>query len=100
MSKLEEKVAELEAIVYALSEEVTIIKERNQRVEADKSWETSWLRIILISAVTYTVCSMLFFAIQIEHFMLNALIPTTGYALSTLSLQKIKARWHKRRSFL
>lgn len=38
-----------------LEEEIKHIKERNQRVEKDKAWETSWTRRICICILTYIV---------------------------------------------
>ena len=36
-----------------LEEEIQNIKIRNQKVEADKAWERSWLRSVIISSITY-----------------------------------------------
>ena len=38
-----------------LEKEINIIKERNKRVELDKSWETSWTRRICIMILTYII---------------------------------------------
>ena len=36
-----------------LQKEIELIKERNRRVETDKSWETSWFRRMIIMIFTY-----------------------------------------------
>lgn len=73
--------------------EIAAIKERNARVEADKAWETSGVRIFSISAITYVVASFLLYAIGVKTFFLSALVPTAGYYLSTQSLPFIKRWW-------
>lgn len=42
-----------------IEERLSAIEERNRRVEADKAWETSWLRILSISVITYVVAVLL-----------------------------------------
>lgn len=79
-----------------LEEEVARIKERNLRVEADKAWETSLFRKLLISAITYIVAALALYSIGVEDFYLGAIIPTLGFLLSTLSLPAIKKWWLKR----
>lgn len=74
-------------------EELRIIKERNARVEADKAWETSMFRKLLVSAVTYGVASAVLYSIGTPNFYLGAIIPTLGFFLSTLSLPGIKKWW-------
>ena len=38
-----------------LEKEIENIKERNKKVELDKSWETSWTRKICIMILTYNL---------------------------------------------
>ena len=80
-----------------IDREITKIHERNQRVEAEKAWEVSAFRIILICFVTYLTTAAVFAAIGVQNFLLNALIPTTGFFLSTQSLPPIKRWWITRR---
>ena len=42
----------------SIKEEIEKIKARNKKVEADKSWETSLTRKILIAFATYVVISL------------------------------------------
>jgi hypothetical protein len=74
-------------------QELVDIKARNARVEADKAWETSWLRRLIISAFTYVVAAIWLVVIKDTNPYLKALIPAIGYVLSTLSLGVIKRRW-------
>lgn len=81
----------------SLEQRVQRVEARNMGVEADKAWETSWTRRGLIAAFTYVVLSLYMWAIGIVHPWLSALIPTTGFVLSTLTLPYFKKLWLKRR---
>ena len=78
-----------------LTVEILAIKERNRRVEADKAWERSGIRIFSIAAITYIIAVLVMYAIGIANYLLSALIPTIGYFLSTQSLPIIKRWWVK-----
>jgi hypothetical protein len=73
--------------------EIKLIKERNKRVEADKAWETSKARRIIISVLTYFVVVIFLISIDVQHPWLNALVPTIGFLLSTLTLNYFKKIW-------
>jgi hypothetical protein len=73
--------------------EIENLKERNRRVELDKSWETSWARRILIAIFTYVVASVWLYVIHESSFWLKAVIPTAGYILSTISLSFLRKFW-------
>ena len=45
-----------------LEERVEKIEERNKKVEADKSWETSLARKIIIAIMTYVTIVLFFFS--------------------------------------
>jgi len=81
----------------ATRSEIKKIKERNARVEADKAWETSWMRRLLIAAVTYVLASLLLVWIKADRPFLAALVPTLGYILSTLTLPFAKKWWLQNR---
>lgn len=72
------------------------ILQRNNKVEADKAWETSKTRRGIIVLITYTVASLFMWRIGVSEPMVNALVPTGGYLLSTLSLPIIKTWWLKK----
>ena len=71
------------------------IEERNKRVELDKKWEGSWTRRGLLMIFTYLAIFLYFLAINIEHAYLNAVVPTIGFLLSTLTLPLFKRLWQK-----
>lgn len=71
--------------------------ERNARVEADKAWETSTIRIGAISLITYVSVAGLLYIIGVERFFLSALVPVAGFILSTQSLPVLKKWWVKNR---
>lgn len=78
--------------------EIVTIKERNARVELDKAWEVSSLRIGIVSAVTYLLAALTLWMIDAARPWLTALVPTLGFALSTFSIPPIKHWWIRRRS--
>lgn len=81
-----------------ISERIAALETRNARVENDKAWETSWTRRIGIMVLTYfVVVAYLHFVIKINPW-LNALVPVTGFFLSTLTLSYLKNTWIHRRS--
>jgi hypothetical protein len=85
--------SEIEARLARLEEEIMQIKSRNVRVEGDKAWETSCFRMIIIAAATYILAALVFWLIGVEHFLLNAVVPTLAYAVSSQSLPLIKKWW-------
>ncbi len=81
--------------IKSLEEEIKKIKERNSKVEADKAWETSWTRKILLSIFTYLAVSLYMYAISLPNPWLNAIIPSVAFLLSTLTLPSLKKLWGK-----
>lgn len=76
--------------------EIQKIKERNSRVEIDKEWETSYTRKIIIAVLTYLVIVLFFISANVANPFLNAIVPTLGFILSTLSLPYFKKIWIER----
>lgn len=74
------------------------ILKRNSRVELDKAWEVSLTRRAVIAAITYLTATAFLFIISNDLPFINALVPTGGYLLSTLSLPFVKSWWLKRRT--
>jgi hypothetical protein len=79
----------------SLEKRVAAIEKRNAKVELDKRWETSWARRLSISILTYVVVVTYLFAINNKQPFINAVVPATGFLLSTLVLRKIKLLWQK-----
>jgi len=73
------------------------IEARNRRVEADKAWETSWTRKAAIAVLTYLVVATYLYLIIGINPWLNALVPTVGFLLSTLTISYVKRLWIKNR---
>jgi hypothetical protein len=76
-----------------IKKEIDLIKERNKKVEADKAWETSGVRVASVLGMTYVVTAIVFYFLGVQNFLLNALIPTVGFYLSTQSLPLLKIWW-------
>jgi len=78
-----------------IKKDIQEIKERNTSVEKDKAWETSFLRKIIIAGLTYIVVVIFFTVAQLTNPLVNAIVPTLGFLLSTLSVSFIKKIWIK-----
>lgn len=78
-----------------LQEEIEAIKERNHRVELDKTWETSYTRKALLIIFTYLAIGFYLRAINISRPWLNAIVPAIAFLLSTLTLPFFKKVWQK-----
>ncbi len=78
-----------------IKKDIREIKERNARVEADKAWETSLFRKILIAVLTYIVIVLFFTFAGLSEPLVNAIVPTIGFVLSTLSVPVFKKIWLK-----
>lgn len=76
-----------------IEERLQVIEQRNRRVESDKRWETSATRRLFIAAITYCTAAVFLWLISAGSPFINALVPTGGYLLSTLSLPWIKRLW-------
>lgn len=75
--------------------EIEKIIKRNKKVEADKAWETSYSRKILIAVLTYVVIVLFFYFAWFDKPLINAIVPTTWFLLSTLSMWLFKKMWIK-----
>ncbi len=74
---------------------LAVIEQRNKRVELDKSWEGSYARRGLIVLFTYISIGLYMWAIGVSEPLLNAVIPSIGFTLSTLTLPYFKNIWIK-----
>jgi len=81
-----------------LQKEIQAIKKRNRRVEADKARETSRTRRISIALLTYAVIVLFFYTAELPKPWINAIVPTIGFLLSTLSIWLFKKIWLKKYS--
>lgn len=83
--------------IESLQKDIDDIKTRNQRVEKDKAWETSWTRRIIIFILTYIVIVVFFLIVKLPDPFLNALVPATAFVLSTMTVGMIKRIWLKKK---
>jgi sterol desaturase/sphingolipid hydroxylase (fatty acid hydroxylase superfamily) len=83
------------ATIENLEERITKIEKRNREVGLSKSWEISWTRKIVVAIFTYLAIALyLQFIVGINPWI-NALVPTAGFLLSTLTLPFFKTLWAK-----
>ncbi len=78
-----------------IEKEIELILERNKRVEIEKAWETSLFRKIIIAGLTYFVMVLFFYVANLPNPFTNAIVPTLGFLLSTLSLSVFRGIWLK-----
>jgi hypothetical protein len=83
---------ELRERLSVVEHELAAIRNRNHRVESNKAWETSRVRLFSITAITYVTMVLVFLVLGSNRPLVDALIPTTGFFLSTLSLSFLRAR--------
>ncbi len=76
-----------------IEERIRVIEDRNNRVAADKAWETSWVRRGLIAGITYVCAVILLNVLGHDGAWKHATVPVMGYLLSTFSLPPIKKLW-------
>jgi hypothetical protein len=78
-----------------LEQEINKIKNRNSKVELEKAWETSLFRKVLIAILTYIIIVLFFYFANLPKPFINAIVPTIGFILSTLSIHIFKNIWIK-----
>ncbi len=76
-----------------LEKRILAIEKRNHKVELDKSWEASGIRKVIIILNTYFLIGISMWYLGIEKPEINAIIPSFGFYLSTLSLPLVKKWW-------
>jgi len=78
-----------------LEERIKKLEVRNSGVELNKAWEISYTRRILIAIFTYLAIALyLKFIVGINPWI-NAIVPTVGFLLSTVTLPWFKKIWTK-----
>jgi len=80
-----------------VNQEIKKIKERNERVELDKSWETSRERVFAVAVLTYFVIVVFFYFAELPKPFVNSIVPALAFLLSTLTLPFLKKYWIKKR---
>lgn len=85
-----------------LTQDIAEIQARNQRVEADKAWETSWTRRGVVVVLTYLVVVTCFTILGLSQPWLNAIIPAVAFLISTSTLSLMKKWWlqHNMKNYL
>lgn len=78
-----------------LENRIEKIEKRNAKVELDKAWETSKTRKMLLIIFTYLAIGLYLNVINVPNPWLNAIVPSIGFLLSTLTLPFFKKLWEK-----
>ena len=77
----------------SLRQRLYAVEQRNSRVETDKAWEQSKTRVTVIAVLTYCVAGVVLSAIGIKPYLVSALVPVSGYLVSTFTLPVLKNMW-------
>jgi preprotein translocase subunit SecF len=80
-----------------IRKEIEKIKKRNKNVEADKAWETSWTRRIILTILTYIVVVIFFYFAKLPNPFTNSIVPSIAFVISTSTLPLFKKIWLKTR---
>jgi hypothetical protein len=72
------------------------IQARNDRVEREKAWETSFTRRLVIAGATWMAAWLWLRGMPVEHAARQALVPTLAYFVSTFSLPFLRRWWISR----
>ena len=84
--------------IKVLEERINNIEKRNNKVELDKAWETSFTRRICICVLTYIVVIIYSYIVRnYDNIFLSSLVPVIGFTLSTVSLKYVRKIWEKNR---
>lgn len=78
-----------------LEARVREIEKRNQRVELDKKWGTSWTRRLSVAAMTYMAVFVYLIVIDNDKPAANSIVPTAGFLLSALVMKSIRNIWQR-----
>lgn len=81
----------------SLEHEINQIKARNSRVEADKAWETSWTRKLLVLVLTYLVIVIFCLISELPNPFANAIVPSVAFILSTMTVPLFKKWWTRKK---
>lgn len=81
-----------------LEARIQAIEVRNQRVQMDKKWETSWTRRLSIAGLTYIVVFIYLEITGNDNSFINAFVPPVGFILSTLLMKPIRNIWQQNKS--
>jgi hypothetical protein len=82
-----------ESKLNEITKKIEKIEKRNKKVEADKAWETSYTRRFFIAILTYLIVVLFFRILNLPKPFINAIVPTMGFLLSTLSISILKTIW-------
>ncbi len=79
----------------SLKDSIKKIIERNRRVEADKAWETSKTRKVIVALLTYIVIVIFFYFAGLPKPFINSIVPALAFVFSTLTMPVFKKVWLK-----
>lgn len=81
-----------------LEKRIEQIEQRNARVESDKAWERSWVRILCICVMTYGIVLLYSYLADAKNsIFLSSAIPVIGFVFSMLSVNFVRKIWNKKR---
>lgn len=79
----------------SLEKKIAALEKRNLEKDTNKAWETSLTRRFLVAVGTYLTVGLFMAVIGVQKPWVNAVIPSLGFFLSTLSLPLVRNLWVK-----
>ena len=80
-----------------IEERIKAIEGRNKRVESDKAWERSPIRIGLVIGITYIFAVGYLWIADTTNPFFGAMVPCLGFLLSMVSLKFVRRLWAKQK---
>ncbi len=79
-----------------IQEEVRQIQDRNKRVEADKAWEVSLFRHLVVFVLTYATAFLFLYIVDAKNAWMAAFVPAVAFFISTATIGPLKNWWIKK----
>ena len=81
--------------IHQLQNAIDVLREEFKEEKKQQQFHSSWTRIITISTITYVTMAIYMYLLGVNQPYYSAVIPTTGFYLSTLSVSPLRRIWLK-----
>ncbi len=83
----------MEQELFSLKKELDTLHDDIRTLKIQQDWNTSVLKHGLVIFMNYLIMLILMYILNIESPFISALLPTLGYAITSISLNSIKKYW-------
>lgn len=81
--------------IHQLQTAIDALREELKEEKKHQQFHSSWTRTITITLITYVTLGIYMTILGVKYPYYSAVIPATGFYLSTLSLSPIRNVWRK-----